>query len=281
VRAAGARTDAPPVEALRVLPGLGVTGRVGGHAVGVGSDRWAMDQGFDTGGRDDGATWVTIDGRPAARLRLAESVEPSAGPALDALRASGCSVGLVTGAARADAVVPGLVAVEEAACGLSPEEKLAHVRHTRRHAVVAMVGDGLNDAPALAAADVGIAVGRATDLARISADVVLLGRSVDAVPWLLRHARRTLRIARENLVWAFAYNTVALAMAAAGMLTPVVAALAMLASSATVIANSRRLAEIGRARSARGRDEAPPQLLQPERGGLDFPAAGDRERLLV
>jgi Cu+-exporting ATPase len=162
-----------------------------------------------------------------------------------ALRRLGIRVQLLTGDARADAVVPRLMAVNEAAVGLSPEGKLAHVRalHTRQpHGAIAMVGDGVNDAPALAAADVGIAIGSATDLARITADVAVLGEDLERVAWLLGYARRVRRIVRQNLFWAFAYNAGAVALAAAGALNPLVASGAMLASSLAVVANARRLA---------------------------------------
>jgi Cu2+-exporting ATPase len=100
----------------------------------------------------------------------------------------------------------------------------------------------LNDAPALAAAAVGIAVGAATDLARTSADVVVIGEDLRAVPWLLAHARRVRRVIRQNLCWAFGYNATAVALAVAGRLDPIVASLAMLASSLGVVANARRIA---------------------------------------
>jgi Cu2+-exporting ATPase len=229
--------------------------------VAVGNARLLAERGLSVDDPEEHWIWVVADGRVVGRIALAEVVEPGAGRVLEALRALGLDIGLVSGAARAAGIVPELIASRDAVCGASPAAKVAAVRRARTAGVVAMVGDGLNDAPALAAADVGIAVGRATDLTRIAADVVLLETGLDALPWLVAQARRTVRVARQNLSWAFAYNAVALAFAAAGTLTPVVAALAMLGSSATVIANARRLGP-GRSRE-RIRRASPERDLTP------------------
>jgi cation transport ATPase len=203
---------------------------------------------------------VVEAGRLLGVLRLAEAPRPEAAAALAALRRLGIVVGLLTGDATAAAVVPALVSEEDAALGLGPDDKVARIRRQRADAsgrraagsaaprarrAVAMVGDGVNDAPALAAADLGIAVASASDLTRVTADVAVLGDDLTAVPWLFGYARRVTRVVRQNLIWAFAYNAGAVGLAAAGVLNPVVAAVAMLGSSLGVVANARRLRRAG------------------------------------
>ena len=168
-----------------------------------------------------------------ARARAARAVRE--------LRRLGLGVRLLSGDAQAAAVVPRVVPAEDAFLGLLPGDKVAHVMALRPRHRVAVVGDGLNDAPALAAAHVGIAVASATDLARLTADAVVLGGGLHAVPWFFGYSRRVMRVVRQNLAWAFGYNMVAVSLAAAGALSPLLAALAMVLSSATVVANARRL----------------------------------------
>ena len=158
------------------------------------------------------------------------------------LRATGLDVGVLTGdhAARGQVIARELGVTVEAE--LLPEQKVAAIHRTRRdHGPVAMVGDGINDAPALAASDVGIALGCGTDVSRDSAAICLLGDDLTRIPWTIELARRTIRVIRQNLFWAFAYNTFGVAAAALGWLNPALAALLMVASSAIVIGNSLRL----------------------------------------
>jgi P-type Cu2+ transporter len=245
VAAAAKRGLVPaPATDVRVVPGAGVRGRVEGEPTSVGRpDFVAADGAIAASGTDGMRVAVASGGRLLGTLAFEESVRETARPALARLRALGVAVGLVSGDASAAAVVPGLVPAADAVLGLRPEDKVGYVRARRSSShAIAMVGDGLNDAPALAAADVGIAVAHASDLARLTADVVVVGADLEKIPWLLAHARRVRRVARQNLAWAFVYNGVAVAMAAAGTLTPLVASLAMLGSSLAVVANARRLA---------------------------------------
>ncbi len=255
-----ARVDGPPACEVRSLPGRGITGVVGDRRVAIGSARLVREQlGVRMADPDDGegpAVFVMADDAVIGRLRFAEAPRAEAGRALAALRRLGVRVLLATGDAQAGAVVPALVRPTDAATGLLPADKVAHVRAVRATCgAVAMVGDGVNDAPALAGADLGIAIGSATDLTRTTADVAILNDDLSRIPWLVAHARRVGRVARQNLAWAFAYNAVAVVLAAAGQLGPLVAAAAMIASSVAVVANARRLAaapESGRAKAASG-----------------------------
>jgi heavy metal translocating P-type ATPase len=226
-------------DAVEVVPGRGVRGVVAGHAVAVGSPEWIVGT-AEAVASEGTPIAIGVDGRLAAVLWLEEALVPGAAEAVGAVRGLGLDVGLVSGDTHATAVAR-LFALAERRTRLGPDGKVAAVREARDQGFVAMVGDGVNDAPALAAADVGVAVGDASDLTRLTADVLVVAGGVAALPWLVAHARRVVAIARENLAWAFGYNAIAVALAASGRLDPVVAALAMIASSVAVVANARRL----------------------------------------
>ena len=133
------------------------------------------------------------------------------------------------------------VSIDEAFGRLLPKEKLERIRTLKNRGTLVMVGDGINDAPSLAAADVGIALGTATDIAKESADVLVIGDHLERIPWLLEFARRTMATIHWNLFWAFGYNAIGIALAVAGLLQPILAATAMVLSSLFIIANSGRL----------------------------------------
>ncbi|UMO99330.1 cation-translocating P-type ATPase [Amycolatopsis sp. EV170708-02-1] len=246
--------DLPPVERFAALPGLGARGDVEGQDVLVGNARLFADRGISVPGdftAADGATaiLVAVDGRVAGQLEVRDVVKPSARAAVDALHELGLRTVLLTGDNEAAArVVADEIGVSDVRAGVLPAEKAAVIEELRAGgARVAMVGDGINDGPALATADLGMAMAQGSDIAVRSADMVLVREDLRVVPDAIRLADRTLRIIRGNLLWAFGYNVAAIPLAALGLLNPLIAGAAMSLSSVLVVSNSLRLKDFGRA----------------------------------
>jgi Cu+-exporting ATPase len=241
--------DLPGVGLHEAVRGSGVLGRVDGHHVRVGRPEWAgVDVAYDA----DLQTWrsagltviaVEVDGQPAALLAVGDEVRPTSHQAVERLRQLGIEPVMVTGdaepVARAVAVQVG---VHEVVADARPEDKVAVVERLRAQGrVVAVVGDGINDAAALAGADLGIAMGGGTDAAIEAADITLLRDDLRTAADAVRLSRATLRTIKQNLGWAFGYNVAAIPLAAAGLLTPMIAGFAMAMSSVCVVLNSLRL----------------------------------------
>jgi Cu+-exporting ATPase len=245
---------AAPVEGFSNVPGLGVQGIVDGHAVVVGRRRlledWsqhlsehllAAEQRAEAAGRTVVA--VGWDGRARGLLVVADAVKPTSAEAVRQLRALGLRPVLLTGDnATVARAVADEVGIEEVIAEVMPADKLAVVADLQRQGrVVAMVGDGVNDAAALAQADLGLAMGTGTDAAIEAGDLTLVRGDLRVAADAIRLARRTLGTIKGNLFWAFAYNVAALPLAAAGLLNPMLAGAAMAFSSVFVVANSLRL----------------------------------------
>jgi len=255
------RDPAQRVTGFQAVRGEGVRAKVDGQTVLVGSDSFLADAGVSPTRLADAAlVWegeaktvlrVAAGGTAVGAIALADTLKPHAREVVARLALGGADVYLVTGdnpaTARAVAEALGLPA-DRVFAGVRPEGKAAKVEALKaRGGRVAMVGDGLNDAPALAAADVGLALGTGTDLAKAVADVVIATGDLRAVPRALRLGRATLTAIRQNLFWAFAYNTVGIPLAAAGLFGrygPLIAAVAMSLSSVTVVARSALLARL-------------------------------------
>ena len=242
-----------PHRDIQARPGQGVVGRYEGDAAAMGSAAlmqalgWAVparlrEQGM-TALHADTPVYVAWQGAVRGRLGLTDTLSASAEPTVAALGRGGLVTGLLSGDTEAAVrCVAEAVGIETWRCALSPEDKVAALRDwTRRHGPAAMVGDGMNDGPVLAAASVGIAVGGATDLARETAEVVLPEGALEQLPWLLRLARLARRTIYANIAWALGYNVVALSLAASGLLLPIFAAALMAGSSLLVVVRSLQL----------------------------------------
>ncbi|TML72408.1 MAG: cadmium-translocating P-type ATPase [Actinobacteria bacterium] len=219
----------PSVERFRNQPGIGVTGVVDGHEVSV--------------GRRDGRIEVGWDGVARATVEVRDTVKPSSAEAIRELKDLGLMPVLLTGDSSEAAMKVGHeVGVDRVVAEVYPDDKVAEVTRLQEQGrVVAMVGDGVNDAPALAQADLGLAIGTGTDVAIEASDLTLVSGDLRAAVDAIRLARKTLGTIKSNLFWAFAYNVAALPLAVAGLLNPIIAAAAMAASSLFVVGNSLRL----------------------------------------
>ncbi|MFO7173792.1 MAG: heavy metal translocating P-type ATPase [Bacillota bacterium] len=231
-------------------PGQGVAATVEGRRVLVGSRKLMAGAGVDFGAlapelerlEAEGKTamLVAADGRPAGVLAVADTVKPSAAAAIAELKRMGIEVVMLTGDnRRTAAAIAREVGIDRVVAEVLPEEKAAEVEKLKAGGrVVAMVGDGINDAPALATADVGIAIGTGTDIAIETADITLMSGDLRGIPAAIRLSQKTMRKIRQNLFWAFIYNTLGIPLAALGMLTPMIAGAAMALSSVSVVTNS-------------------------------------------
>jgi Cu+-exporting ATPase len=260
----------PQADGFRSLPGLGARGEVDGHDVIVGREKLFRDREMDIPAglaarceawERAGCTVVLTgwDGQVRGAIAVADTVKPSAAAGAKGLRDLGLRTMLLTGDNEATAhAVAAQAGIEEVIAGAMPADKVAVIAGLQAGGRrVAMVGDGVNDGPALAAADLGLAMGSGTDVAICAADVILLRDDLGAVPDAVRLARATLATIRRNLAWAFGYNVAAIPLAAAGFLNPVIAGAAMAASSAFVVGNSVRLNRFGAPAAARVRWRRP------------------------
>ncbi|MGQ8815686.1 heavy metal translocating P-type ATPase [Serratia sp. NA_13] len=248
------------IESFDATPGFGVSASVAGRTVAVGADRFMTQLGLDVssfqqsakrlGEQGKSPLYAAIDGRLAAVIAVADPIKESTPEAIKALHALGLKVAMITGDNTATAAaIAKQLGIDEVAAEVLPDGKVAALKKFRSGgARVAFVGDGINDAPALAEADVGLAIGTGTDVAIEAADVVLMSGDLRGVPNAIALSQATIRNIKQNLFWAFAYNVVLIPVAAGALyplngtlLSPIFAAAAMALSSVFVLGNALRL----------------------------------------
>lgn len=239
-----------PVEAFRALPGRGLSARIGDKTILIGSRRLMDESGIaliplaqeaeaeEAQGRT--VTWIAADAVLLGFVSLTDPIRPNAAAAVAALKRMGIVPAMLTGdSPRAAQAVARQLGIDRVSAGILPEDKVAELTRLKAEfGVVAMVGDGINDAPALAAADIGIAMGGGSDAAMQAAGLTLMRSDPALLPEALAISRATARKIRQNLGWAFAYNLIALPAAALGLLSPAIAGAAMALSSVSVVSNA-------------------------------------------
>jgi Cu2+-exporting ATPase len=248
------------VSGVREIPGVGIEGRIAGRTYRLGRPDHAGPPTGSDGGASE--TWLSVDRRVVGSFRISDSLRPGAVEAVGRLRGLGLGTEILSG--DAGAIVgetAALVGVPAATGDMLPREKVARLQSLAAEGrKVLMVGDGLNDAPALGAAHVSIAPSSAEDVGRNAADLVFLGSSLQSVPDAVEIARAARRLVTQNIALSIAYNSLALPLALAGLVTPLVAAIAMSTSSILVVANALRLAAPGALRARPRAREATSQL---------------------
>ncbi|MDN3027851.1 heavy metal translocating P-type ATPase [Streptomyces sp. S.PB5] len=282
----------PTATGFDSVTGKGVRAGVGGRAVLVGTARFLGDAGIDSAalvpvatafsGEGKTPVLVAVDGRPAGVLAVADTVKADSAAAIAALRRLGITVVVLTGDnARTAAAIAAQVGVERVLAEVLPEHKADEIRRLQGEGrTVGMVGDGINDAPALAAADVGLAIGTGTDVAIEAADITLISGSLSGVVTAIRLSRATMRNIRQNLFFALVYNAVGIPLAAGALyplwgirLSPIIAAAAMALSSLSVVTNASRL----RRWNAPALPDARPDRVRPRvESGADRAAAPEQ-----
>jgi Cu+-exporting ATPase len=248
----------PKLDDFQAVPGMGVKARYHNQLVLLGNLGFCRKEGVRTDELEDfqallaregkTAIYLAVDGKPRGLLAAADTLKPGAGEVVSELKEMGLKLALISGDNEHTVnAVAAEVGIEQTLAEVLPGDKAAKVAELQAAGeIVAMAGDGVNDAPALAQADVGIAFGTGADVALEAADLTLIRDDLFLIPKAIQLSRRMMRIIRQNLFWAFCYNVVAIPLAAIGFLSPAIAALAMAMSSVSVVTNSLRLRKFGR-----------------------------------